>query len=98
MKIEARDIVLKNFTRTADASRSAYVESYLSTPLFFRTLTELCDDIMKQPTPEAKDWFMRKRLCEVNKHLPAAVYLPFVSKSMRNHAILNIVVEEARIF
>ena len=42
--------------------------------------------------------FLKKRLCDINRKLPAQVYLPFVSKSMRNYAVLNIVVDEARIF
>ena len=37
-------------------------------------------------------------LCKLNKQLPAAVYLPFVSKSMRNYAVLNIVAENAIVF
>ena len=41
---------------------------------------------------------MKKRLCEINRKLPAQVYIPFVSKSMRNYAVLNIVAEEAKIF
>ena len=42
--------------------------------------------------------YLRDRLKEVNKQLPAAVYLPFVSDSMRNYAVLHIVADEARIF
>jgi hypothetical protein len=34
----------------------------------------------------------------VNQQLPGAVYLPFVSCSMRNFAILHIVADESRIF
>jgi len=49
-------------------------------------------------TPKEKKVFMKQQLCEVNKKLPAQVYIPFVSKSMRNYAILNICVEEAKIF
>jgi hypothetical protein len=41
---------------------------------------------------------LKERLGEINKHLPAAVYLPFVSGSIRNHAILSIRFEEARVF
>mgnify|MGYP006891311280 CR=1 FL=1 len=42
--------------------------------------------------------FLKKELCDINKRLPAQVYIPFVSQSMRNYAVLNIVVEDARIF
>ena len=47
---------------------------------------------------EAKKKFLKQRLCQINKQLPAQVYIPFVNQSMRNYAILNIVVEEAKIF
>jgi hypothetical protein len=113
-KIEARDIVLRNFTMVQPNKISLsknflnsslmtlknndYVDSYLTTPQFFKTLTNLCDSIMLQPNPEAKKLFMKKALCEINRKLPAQVYIPFVSKSMRNNSVLNICVEEARIF
>ena len=34
----------------------------------------------------------------MNARLPAAVYLPFVSCSMRNFAVLHIAADESRIF
>mmetsp|Transcript_3466 Transcript_3466/g.4593 ORF Transcript_3466/g.4593 Transcript_3466/m.4593 type:complete len:85 (-) Transcript_3466:1968-2222(-) len=37
-------------------------------------------------------------LMDVNKQLPASVYIPFVNQSMRNYAALHIVAEESRIF
>lgn len=42
--------------------------------------------------------FCQKELKKINKQLPAAVYLPFVSESARNYAVLHIVTEEAKIF
>ena len=53
---------------------------------------------MKFPNPEEKRSFLKKELCALNKQLPAQVYIPFVNNSMRNHAVLNIVVEDAIIF
>lgn len=53
---------------------------------------------MKYTTSEEKKLFLKKRLCEINRMLPAQVYIPFVNKSMRNYAILNICAEEAKIF
>ena len=41
---------------------------------------------------------MNESLRNLNKQLPAAVYLPFVNQSMRNYAVLHIVAEETRIF
>ena len=75
-----------------------FINAYLSTPQFIKTLTEMSDDVMKYTTSEEKKVFLKKRLCEINRKLPAQVYLPFVNKSMRNYAILNICVEEAKIF
>lgn len=34
----------------------------------------------------------------MNQHLPAAVYVPFFKKSIRNYVILNIVEDEAMCF
>jgi phosphatidylinositol 4-kinase len=42
--------------------------------------------------------YLREKLKEVNSQLPAAVYIPFLSQSMRNYAVLHIVTEESRIF
>jgi hypothetical protein len=58
----------------------------------------MSDDVMNYTTPEEKKLFLKKRLCEINRMLPAQVYVPFVSGSMRNYAVLNICVEEAKIF
>ena len=37
-------------------------------------------------------------LAEVNKMLPASVYIPFVNKAWRNYCVLNIVESESRLF
>lgn len=74
------------------------MNAYLSTPQFIKTLTDMSDDVMKYYSPDEKKLFLKKRLCEINRQLPSAVYIPFVNKSMRNYAILNICVEEAKIF
>lgn len=82
-----------NFSKNKD-----FVDAYLSTPRFMKTLTDLSDEVMKQPTNKEKLRFLKEQLCEINKRLPAQVYIPFVNKSMRNYAILNIVAEEAIVF
>lgn len=110
-KIEARDIILKNFhdyqepqprtalgAATSFSKNKDFVDAYLSTPRFMKTLTDLSDEVMKQPTNKEKLRFLKQQLCEINKRLPAQVYIPFVNKSMRNYAILNIVAEEAIVF
>jgi len=102
-KIEARDIILKPFKipqeiNVRDPMSQDFLEAYLSTPSFIKTLTDLSDDVMKYQTPKEKKHFLKKQLCQINKKLPAQVYIPFVSKAMRNYAVLNIAVEEAKIF
>ena len=63
-----------------------------------KTLTDLSDEVLKQPTNKEKLRFLKQQLAEINRRLPAQVYIPFVNKSMRNYAILNIVAEEAVVF
>lgn len=54
-KIEARDIVLRNFLnesenqlgRNFQTKNKDFVNAYLSTPQFINTLTDICDDVMK---------------------------------------------------
>ena len=75
-----------------------FVDAYLSTPRFMKTLTDLSDEVLKQPTNKEKLRFLKQQLCEINRQLPAQVYIPFVNKSMRNYAVLNIVAEEAVVF
>jgi hypothetical protein len=41
---------------------------------------------------------LQEGLEKMNKFLPAAVYIPFVSESLRNYAVLNIVTSESRLF
>lgn len=42
--------------------------------------------------------YLHHKLKEINKQLPAAVYLPFVHASKRNYAVLHIAADESRIF
>lgn len=56
-RIEARDIILKNFydyydpqprmTLAAGSKSKDFVDAYLSTPRFMKTLTDLSDEVMK---------------------------------------------------
>lgn len=41
---------------------------------------------------------LKEGLDKINKFLPSAVYIPFVSESLRNYAVLNIVTSESRLF
>ena len=70
-------------------------DSYLSTPNFIKRVCEISDDLIGL---EDKKSYLQEQLHYLNKQLPAAVYLPFVNQSMRNYAVLHVVVEECRIF
>ena len=51
-----------------------------------------------QATPQDKRLELIRDLTEVNKNLPARVYIPFVNNSARNYAVLHIAALESRIF
>lgn len=42
--------------------------------------------------------YLRTELTKLNRCLPGSVYIPFVNSSMRNYAVLHIVVKEAKVF
>lgn len=102
-KIEARDIIMKPFILARDTYlqnliHQDYIDAYQSTPNFIRRLTDISDEVMTYNTPQEKKLFLKQALCDVNTRLPAQVYIPFVNKSMRTHAVLHIAVDEAKIF
>ena len=51
-----------------------------------------------QASPREKRLELIRDLTKVNEHLPARVYIPFVSESARNYAVLHIAALESRIF
>jgi hypothetical protein len=57
---------LTNFSKNKD-----FVDAYLSTPRFMKTLTDLSDEVLKQPTNKEKLRFLKQQLAEINKRLPA---------------------------
>lgn len=70
-------------------------DSYLSTPNFIKRLCEISDGLIGL---QDKRPYLMEQLLNVNKQLPAAVYIPFVNQSMRNYSVLHIIAEESRIF
>jgi hypothetical protein len=42
--------------------------------------------------------FLQESLQNINKCLPATVYVPILSKSQRNYMVLNIAEKESRLF
>ena len=59
------------------ALKSVY-DGYLSTPNFIKRLCEISDGLIGL-SPEEKKSFLMSNLLEVNKQLPASVYIPFVN-------------------
>ena len=93
--VKPADIPLPNYASVfaSEDTREAY--SFNSTLNFFQDLFA-CSQEVKQ-FEERRD-----RLCEIlraiNKKLPACVYIPFVKDSDQYCNLLNVVVEETRIF
>jgi hypothetical protein len=95
-KIKASDIHLGKYNFTMGAVTSLTNDSgYLSTPFFVFSLTNLCDMILKATNREEA---LFDGLQKINMHLPSAVYVPFVNKSMRNYVVLHIKIMEAKLF
>ncbi len=72
--------------------------SYLSPILFFEDLILLSESLNQYPSKAAKKEKLLEQLQEMNRGLPAAVYIPFSNDSVRNHAILNICYQETVLF
>jgi hypothetical protein len=58
-------------------------------------LTDISYELISKPD---KIEYLKTELNKVNQMLPASVYIPFVNKSIRNYAVLHIVVDEAKVF
>ena len=71
------------------------ISGYLSTPRFIKYLCDISVDILNEPN---KKEILKHKLWMLNNYLPAAVYIPFVNKSMRNYAVLHITATECRVF
>ena len=95
-KIRASDIKLKQFNFTMGVKMQLSNDGgYLSTPFFVFSLTTLCNIILHA---QNKEEALFEGLQKINMHLPSAVYIPFVSQSMRNYGVLHIKVTEAKVF
>ena len=53
---------------------------------------------MKETPKHEKTRILQHELLQLNQHLPASVYIPFVQNSTRNFCVLHIPPEEARVF
>ena len=70
---------------------------FLSTIQFYKDLLQLCRKI-DQTSATLKLEALKTECTKLNKNLPGFVYLPFFKESIRNHAILNIVVDECKMY
>lgn len=90
---ERMQLVLK--TDPVKLERHKALLGYLSTPKLIKTLTDISHAII--PVVDRKA-YLKEALTAINRKLPASVYIPFVNSSIRNYAILHIVIDEARVF
>jgi len=68
----------------------------MSTPLFVESLTDLSVKILSEEGD--KKQALVEGLKRINESLPGNVYIPFVNKSWRNYAVLNICENESKLF
>ena len=91
-RITASNIKLCRFNYTMDVKTSLANETgFMSTPFFIFSLTQLSSIILNSSNREEA---LFEGLQKINLHLPANVYIPFVSASMRNYVVLHIKVIE----
>ena len=83
----------KNHGRNARYRQNAFY----STPTFVQMLSNLSEEVMEQEADDQMQ-FLKDELERINTKLPSAVYVPFVSSGLRNYCVLNICVEETRLF
>lgn len=76
------------------------LQTFLSTPKFIKCLTDVSLQLShaKGVPKEEKVKMLRSALHKINQELPASVYIPFVSNSIRNYAVLHIPLSECRVF
>jgi len=73
------------------------LKAFLSTMNFLDYLCFLCKDTFKIPQNE-QIIFLRREISELNKELPANVYVPFLNNSIRNNVIVHLPISELKIF
>lgn len=67
----------------------------MSTPDFWFDLVKIGNDLAHI---NPKIVGLKASLRDINRKLPAAVYIPFVRNSLRYYTVLNIDVDHARVF
>ena len=71
--------------------------SFMSGINFIETLCNICERTKEIPN-EQQLGFIRREITEINKTLPANIYIPFLKDSIRNYIICHIPVTELKIF
>ena len=73
------------------------LKSFLSTMNFIDSLCNICKDSISIPIEE-QIIFIKREISDLNKELPANVYIPFLNNSIRNHFVVHMPISELRIF
>ena len=79
-----------------DGNESYNLQAFKSTPRFIESLTELSVQILNEECDKKRA--LINGLNEINKGLPANIYIPFVNNAWRNYAVLNICPNESKLF
>lgn len=84
-----------NQISSQDARQIYNKNSFFSTPNFLADLTYISVKVVKV---QQKMNYLMSNLNKINKNLPAACYLPILSNDQRNYMVLNLIVNEIRVF
>ena len=98
-KNEKKDLVIvstNNDLINSNCRKDVNLNAFNSTLNFYEKLCNLGESITLIKEKEESYIYLKKSLIQVNKKLPANVYLPFIK--IRNHCVAHIAVTESRIF
>ncbi|CAD8133838.1 unnamed protein product [Paramecium octaurelia] len=90
-----KEIHLQDYSSIFGKRQNNFDTAFFSNISFWDDIMRICDDLSKA---KKKTEFLHSCLQKMNENLPAAVYVPFVGNSIRNHAVLKIVYKESRVF
>ncbi|EGR29036.1 phosphatidylinositol 4-kinase, putative [Ichthyophthirius multifiliis] len=103
--VDFKDIDLKNYQQQINSNNindqnsildfQSDVDGFASTINFLNDLISISQNL-KYSIDKVTD--LKNQLRKINEQLPSAVYIPFFSNSIRNYVVLNINVEESKVF
>jgi hypothetical protein len=73
------------------------LKAFLSTMNFVDSLCSISKDTFQIPKDE-QIVFLKREISDLNKELPANVYIPFLNNSIRNHIVAHMPISELKIF